>query len=51
VDVADLGGEFGVGAFPLARALGQPPVVALPDDAELIAQERDRELLEAYSGK
>ena len=45
VDVADLLGELGVGALTLARTVGQPPVVALADDSELGAHERDRELL------
>jgi hypothetical protein len=32
VDLTDLLGELGIVALPLARALGQPPVVALPGD-------------------
>src|SRR3954447_7612864 len=38
-------GELGVGALTLARALGQPAVVALAGDPELGTHERDRELL------
>jgi hypothetical protein len=33
-DLADGLGELGVGALTLARLVGQPPVVALPDHPE-----------------
>src|SRR6185312_10143477 len=45
VDLADGLGELGVGALTPARPVGQPPVVALTDHAELGAHERDRVLL------
>src|SRR5207302_6437646 len=45
VDLADLFGEFVVGARPRARTVGQPPVVALAGHTELVAHERDRVLL------
>src|SRR5918994_3155752 len=45
VQLADRLGEFGVGALTLARAGGQPPVVALTGHAQLGAHERHRVLL------
>src|SRR6478609_2986004 len=45
VDLADRLGELGVGALALARPVGAPPVVALAGHSELVAHERDRELL------
>ena len=42
VDLPDRLGELGVGALPLTRPRPQPPVVALADDPELVAHERDR---------
>ncbi|MGH3608839.1 MAG: ABC transporter ATP-binding protein [Pseudonocardiaceae bacterium] len=45
VDLTDRLGELGVGALALARPVGAPPVVALAGHSELVAHERDRELL------